>query len=273
MVAALAIVTTVRADNCKTVDAAYMLQPNTTLPVYCDGGSADSCTKDSCPCANCCKVNPDTCRGKRSSESCDSGSEYNDAKRGATVDASNTYKATCCMTKTTPAPASNVCSNSDIAAKAVTGGTYCDSATEAPAVAKANTAVKADGTDYKANCCVAKVKCDSVTCSAAGQKLISNAATTKCNIAPCQESECCENDTTKCRGVTGTCDTGKFRDPTKAGAAATSTDFKEKCCSAKATCADFKASKSIGTTSASTQQHAVTLSFVLAGVAAMGKSL
>jgi len=270
LVAVLAMVTTVRADNCKLVDAAYMLEA--TPPTHCDGGSADSCTKESCDCNNCCKINPDTCRGKRSSESCDSGSEYNDAKRGATVDASNTYKATCCMTKTTPAPASNTCSNTDVAAKAVAGGTFCDLATEAVGVAKANTAVKADGTDYKANCCVAKVKCDSVTCSA-GRKLISNAATKKCTIAPCQESECCESDTTKCRGVAGTCDTGKFRDPAKAGAAATSTDFKEKCCSAKATCADFKASKSIGTTSASTQQHAVTLSFVLAGVAAMVKSL
>lgn len=270
MVAALAIVTTVRADNCKKVDAAMMLKE--TLPTKCDGGSADSCTKDSCDCSNCCKVNPDTCRGKRSSESCDSGSEYDDTKRGSTVDATNTYKKTCCMTKTTPAPASNVCSNTDIAAKAVAGSTFCDLATQSVDAAKANTAVKADGTDYKANCCVAQAKCDSVTCSA-GRKLISNAATKGCTTAPCQESECCENDTTKCRGVAGTCDTDKFRDPTKAGAAATSTDFKEKCCSAKATCDAFKASKSIGTTSASTQQHAVTLSFVLAGVVAMGKSL
>jgi len=272
LVAALAMVTTVRADNCKKMDEAYMLEP--TLPQYCNGGDADTCTKDSCPCMNCCKVNPATCRGKRASESCDAGKEYDDTKRGATVDASNTYKATCCMTKTTTttAPLGNVCSNEAIAQKALAGGNFCNLATEAADITKALTAVKADGTDYKGICCIAKGKCSSVTCKA-GRKLISTAATKLCLIGTCKESECCENDTTKCAGVAGTCGTDKFRDTTKAGTAATSTDFVAKCCSAKATCDAFQKSTSIGTTSTSTKQHGVTLSFVLAGVAAMGKSL
>merc|ERR1711908_83641 len=169
-------------------------------------------------------------------------------------------------------PLGNVCPNEAIAQKALAGGNFCNLATEAADITKALTAVKADGTDYKANCCIAKGKCSSVTCKA-GRKLISTAATKLCLIGTCKESECCENDTTKCAGVAGTCGTDKFRDPTKAGTAATSTDFMTKCCSASATCDAFKASKSIGTTSASTKQHGVTLSFVLAGVAAMGKSL
>lgn len=268
MALVLAMVMTAGADNCGKVDDSMVLK--TTLPQYCSGGSADSCTADSCGCANCCKPKADTCRDKMLTETCAAGKMYDDSKKATAVSSSAPYKDTCC--KTTPTAVLN-CINTDILAKAMVGNFYC-AGTEAISVAKATNAVKADASDYKAQCCETKVKCGtSFTCSTAGMKVDTAKATTDCSVIPCDESDCCMVDTTKCLGVAGTCDAGKFRDPAKAGDAATAADFKDKCCSALATCADFKASTKIGTTSASTRQHAVTLSLVLAGVAAMAKSL
>merc|ERR1712217_487748 len=64
----------------------------------------------------------------------------------------------------------------------------------------------------------------------------STAATTpsSCNF------HCCENDNTKCRGISGgTCPSDKYRDPTKYGNAATSANFATNCCTVKQTCAEW----------------------------------
>merc|ERR550514_542170 len=72
----------------------------------------------------------------------------------------------------------------------------------------------------------------------------SNVDSTKCssNAASCSiGTTCCEDDNTKCKGTSVTCDSGKFKDPSKYGNTAGSgaTNQKANCCTAKATCNDY----------------------------------
>jgi hypothetical protein len=241
-------------------------------PTYCGGIDPNSCSASKCDCINCCMADPDFCFGMQMTESCKSGEEFDDSKMGTKPASKDKFKEECCKKSAAEVVAPDDCGNTDIITKAATGGTFCDTTTETVPAAKLATAVKADGSDYKDKCCATKVKCESFTCSMAGTKAV--AATTECSTIPCEAQDCCEADTTKCLGVVETCGANRIKDEAKYGAAATSSDYDDKCCTALATCKDFHASDlSIGTTSASTQQHAATLSLLLVVLAAMGKHL
>jgi len=210
------------------------------------------------------------CKQLRKTESCGSGTEYSEDKDSLDAGSKAEFEEKCC--KKTPTPPDD-CKNPAIVEKAMNAGNFCDLTKETVPAAKYDTAVKADGSDYEDKCCATKIKCGGdFKCSKAGTK--AKAATTECSTIPCEADECCEPDTDKCLGLLGEgCGTGWFADEAKYGEAATASTYDDKCCTALAKCEDFYASTNIGTTSASTQQHAVTLSLLLAVLAAMGKHL
>merc|ERR1712113_711620 len=75
---------------------------------------------------------------------------------------------------------------------------------------------------------------------------------------------CCIADDTKCLGVTVSCDAGYFKDASKNGNAAGSTDADKKtnCCTDKATCNNYESQ--IGTTSGANKFQTPVMIFVFA---------
>jgi hypothetical protein len=192
----------------------------------------------------------------KGTENCADGNEY-DASKDSTV-VSGDFETKCCKAETST---STTCSDFFESAACPTGERYKYSSLTTVATA----------TDFGTKCCATEVKCDTVTtCAKAGQKLKATAATDVCMYSPCvdtsEDSECCEDDATKCLGLKGTnlCGENKTYDESKYGVAATAADFKEKCCSAYATCEAFKASTAVGKyySTAAMKQSAATLLFV-----------
>merc|ERR1719316_2465449 len=83
-------------------------------------------------------------------------------------------------------------------------------------------------------CCSNAAKCSSITCAAGTKKKLAH-ATTYCASATCgtsDQSTCCELDDTKCKGVTVSCPTCKYKDTGKNGVSA----GKFNCCTNKGLC-------------------------------------
>jgi hypothetical protein len=256
------VITVSEAGNCEKLDAGYQ---TTSSVQYCAGGSTTN-NKD---CMSCCIPNGARCFGymMKGKATCDAGMEYDDSKRGTSVSGGNdAYSSTCCKKAT---DYTNTCQDPTIQAKVPDIGTkgMCGDVLYAKAPAKMNNAAKADGSDWKAQCCSKKAKCTSVTCPA-GMKDATDKANIECAGTQCGLGECCEADTTKCYGVAATCPASKFRDESKAGTAATSADFETNCCSDRAKCNDFY-NVNLDEVGGSTRQHAATLSLLLLVVAAM----
>jgi hypothetical protein len=102
---------------------------------------------------------------------------------------------------------------------------------------KAGTTFTTKNTD----CCSAKANCGGHTC-AAGTKSKTNAATIYCTgaSATCTNTLCCDNDATKCGGVTAVaCTYGNtwfYWDSAKAGTTFTAATKAIDCCTMKGTC-------------------------------------
>jgi len=98
----------------------------------------------------------------------------------------------------------------------------------------------ATSSDKNTVCCTAKATCAGYTCSGAGRKLKATPGDHHCGTATCgagDEGTCCEDDATTCKWITGiVCPGTSYRDSTKDGSAATSSDKNSVCCTAKATC-------------------------------------
>jgi len=305
---------TAQADNCEKVDASYKLKATLT-GVYCGSSSMACSATDGCDCDTCCEAKPHTCANPvsihtsgtvSSANGCDAAQYIDEAKAAVAVKVDHSdFKANCCTAKKT---CDITCSagHKDIAAKATTkcaGGTcseqeccetdpltclgaisgaigastYCD-ATQYFDGAKAATAVKADFTDFKANCCAAQKVCDT-TCPA-GHKDKTSKATIKCAGAECGASECCDPDATKCAAFSAAsgkgCDaTTEYKDEAKNGnvVKTDSSDYKTQCCSKKATCAAFKDHVLASTSSGAVkpQMSATALLLAAAGVLALVK--
>jgi hypothetical protein len=132
--------------------------------------------------------------------------------------------------------------------------------------AKAGHTAGISDANKKTNCCTAKAKCSSASC-AAGQKKIANADTTNCAMNTCTTSDgCCIADDAKCLGVTVSCEAGKFKDASKNGNTAGSTDADKKrnCCTDKATCNNYESQ--IGTASGANKFQTPVMIFVFAVV-------
>lgn len=230
------------ADNCKILLPYMQLQ--TTLPKYCtedDGQDPNSCTEDSCDCGNCCTSKEGTCyAAMNGGKSCADGEQEDESKRATELGTGN-YSDVCCMAK----PSANTCSNSTIYMRAVTANTFC-ATDEGMSTAKLTNIVKEDASDFKAQCCDTKVKCDTATCKP-GKKLKENAGTTTCDNVPCDEDDgdCCEKDDTTCYGIELYCADGSMLPKSKRGVQATTATFNETCCFEQTTCELFKASTSI----------------------------
>jgi hypothetical protein len=256
------VITVSEAINCMKLDEGY----DTTSQVqYCDGADMYN-GKD---CMSCCIPAP-RCFGymMKGEGTCDAGMEYDNSKRGSSVSGGmSAYSSTCCKKATV---LDNTCQDGTIVAKVPDVATkgQCGDVLYALDPAKVNNAAKADGTDWKAQCCSKKAKCTSVTCPA-GMKDAADKATLECTGTQCNLGECCKADTTKCYGFAATCPASKFRDGSKVGTAATSADFETNCCSDRAKCNEFQ-NVNLDEVGGSTQQHAATLSLLLPVVAAMG---
>jgi len=123
-----------------------------------------------------------------------------------------------------------------------------------------------------ADCCSDAPVCSAHTCKA-GKKKKAAVQEAKCQLAELSscDSTCCEWDATKCKGLeeggascgSGKVDTGSGFVKATAQATqdaylntvATTDTYKDKCCSTKATCQDFKAGISRATTSGTQQVH------------------
>merc|ERR1711972_1049971 len=91
-------------------------------------------------------------------------------------------------------------------------------------------------------CCTARHACYATTatsvCLAGYKQKMQYCETSATTAASCDtvNTNCCENDLTKCQHIQPTCATGFYIDPTKYGTSATQADKNTVCCTAKATC-------------------------------------
>jgi hypothetical protein len=257
----------------------------------------------------CCEADPTTCGLRVDDFKCDTGF-VKDAKKAATFAGGDAaaMKTNCCTAKDTcvgflkeatcaagmkgntaklcagnPCLASECCEadfntcggNADWQNGVDGANNMCDTG-KFKDPAKAGTKMS---TSLKTDCCTAQDTCvrflKDATC-AAGMK--GNTAKL-CAGNPCLASECCEADLNTCGGnadwqngvgANDMCDTGKFKDPAKAGTKV-STSHKTDCCTAKATCETFSAGESVTTSSVKAQTPAMAFVFAVVGVLALLK--
>jgi len=89
-------------------------------------------------------------------------------------------------------------------------------------------------------CCSNSAKCTTITCAAGMKKKFAH-ATTYCAAATCvttDQSTCCEDDDTKCKGVTVSCPTCKYKATSTNGNSA----GKYNCCTGRALCSTMTCS-------------------------------
>lgn len=256
---ALTLTATAGADNCAAANSAYTLKPDAELPTDCQGTVVDECTAapGKCDCSNCCKVKADTCASEAMGNgTCGSGKEFDMSKSSTEYKSGDKFPDKCCKTKANPTCASQM--------------RMCDNG-KAFDMEKKTTEVKdGDAADWKTKCCTDAPKCSADVCTAkAGYKgAKNNSASISCFAKPCQASQCCETDSTKCLGVSKSkqCSNSVMLE-SKHGMAATAADFQDKCCTAFAKCAAFKSAtlKTKKATAGAKQQHAgVPLSLLFA---------
>jgi len=205
---------------------------------------AIKCMLESCSDAECCMIDTEKCLGVMAAgNTCGADRETDSTKNGNSATAAN-YDANCCKQATC---ATLMLSNTCVGARIFDTNAATTSSTAA---------------NYDTNCCKAlptPAQCSSITCTATAGYMDDPAktATTNCVTDPCTVGECCLPDPSKCLGFRMTnaiatakdCDTsnppttapGSFTDPNKNGAAVADVDaYAAACCTARASCADFK---------------------------------
>jgi len=193
--------------------------------LYCSSATCGGSDK-----TTCCEDDATKCKGI-GGVTCASGSYQDPAKNGDAATASD--KNTVCCT-------AHTCGS--IGGISCASGNYRDHTKDGAA---------ATASDKNTVCCKAKATCDGYACNAAGgRKLKANPANLHCGTDTCgagDETQCCEDDATKCSGIGGiSCASDKYRDSSKNGAAATASDKNTVCCTAKATCDGYACDAAAG---------------------------
>jgi len=287
------MVSSVNADNCLTASGGeYKLVASLTAK-YCTSDSL-ACTtgKDGkCDCGSaCCEKVPNLCGSMTGT--CETGHYEDDGKKMVAATAA-TFKTACCTAMkmcdiTCPAGMKDKAGKATIKCQGSTCGSSecCEpDATKCMGLTVSNSAcdaghyadndkvgVAATATTYTSSCCTAKKMCD-FTCSA-GMKNKAAYATTKC-ASTCSASECCDAVTTPmCMNhavAAGKgCAATEFPSMSATAVKADSSDYKTLCCTAKATCEAFAASKLASSASGAVKQQAVSFAMVaIAGLVAV----
>lgn len=270
---------TVQADNCVTLSSGTYQLKASLAGVTCSGAA----TTVGSSCLPCCVKVPNICKtaeGAPLGKSCTGDFFEDNAKDLAAVDATaSNYQANCCTAKKTcdiactggtdktgkatikcrkiPCTINECC---DITATTCSGLMLSGAGSCTGDTRYTNGATTATTATYQATCCVAKKTCD-VTCPA-GEKDKTDKATIKCMGATCKDSECCDDDSSKCKGLAATgCNANEFANPATAGSAATAATYKTACCIAKGTCSAFS-TQSVAASLAKTTQ-VPTVAFLL----------
>jgi len=286
------MVSSVNADNCMTaLGGEFKLQTSLTAK-YCESDSLACTTGEDgkCDCGDeCCMAVPNLCG--TTTAICETGHYLDDGKALVAATAA-TFKTACCTAQkmcdiTCPAgmkdkagkatikclrgicTSSECCKADDTMCLGLTGtgcdaGNYMDSS---------KYGVAATSTTYKTACCTANKMCD-ITCSA-GMKNKVAYATTKCAGSTCGFGECCDAVTTPMcinHAATATaagkgCAATEFPSMSVTAVKADSSDYKTLCCTAKATCEAFAASKLASSASGAVKQQAA--SFAMLAVAGL----
>lgn len=266
LASAVAAVVANAADNCQRFTNDNYKLKGTLTNLYCTDADA-SCKSDKCYCAStCCEIDStvNTCTTKSSSNSCNSThfQIWDDSKSMIPVMADGSdFHARCCLQKKT----CDVTCPSGYKDKANKANLVCAGATcmqneccdrdgtcgEASGNRMCNNGKVIDTTlldtvasdaDYNTTCCKTPPSCSSSLCDEPGYKVKANFGAIDCASDTCMITECCDEDTAKCRFATGACadSVKEFKDPAMHNVFIGSRTFATVCCTTRGTCTDFK---------------------------------